>query len=100
MFKKSKASSSPDLFAGISQHLNAKKVKQLENKNGWHNCFYQEVTSRIDEAIFTPLYSGENGRPNSSIRILIGMLILKEGNNWTDEQLFESCNFESTLKSV
>ena len=93
MFKKSQTSSSPSLFAGISQHLNGRKIKQLEDSNAWHNCFYQEITSRIDENIFSPLYVSDNGRPNSSIRILVSMLILKAGNDWTDEQLFEACGF-------
>jgi len=93
MFKKSQASTSPSLFAGISQHLNGRKIKHLEDSNAWHNCFYQEITSQIDENIFSPLYVSDNGRPNSSIRILVGMLILKAGNDWTDEQLFEACNF-------
>lgn len=93
MFKKSQSSSSPSLFTGISQHLNGRKIKQLEDANAWHNCFYQEITNRIDENIFAPLYIENNGRPNSPVRILVGMLILKAGNDWTDEQLFESCNF-------
>ena len=93
MFKKSQPSSSPSLFTGISQHLNGRKIKQLEDTNAWHNCFYQEITSRIDENIFAPLYVSDNGRPNASVRILVGMLILKAGNDWTDEQLFESCSF-------
>ena len=93
MFKKSQRSSSPSLFTGISQHLNGRKIKQLEDTNAWHNCFYQEITSRIDENIFAPLYVEDNGRPNASVRILVGMLILKAGNDWTDEQLFESCSF-------
>lgn len=93
MFKKSKSSTNPSLFSGISQHLNGRKVKQLEDINAWHNCFYQEITSRIEENIFSPLYVEGNGRPNSSIRILVGMLILKDGNDWTDEQLFEACSF-------
>lgn len=93
MFKTSKTSSSPSLFAGISQHLNKKKLKQLEDARSWHNCFYQEITCCIEESIFSPLYVEDNGRPNAPIRILVGMLILKDGNDWTDEQLFESCNF-------
>lgn len=93
MFKKSKRSTSPSLFTGISQHLPARKVKKLEDATAWHNSFYREITSRINESIFSPLYVSDNGRPNASIRILVGMLILKEGNDWTDEQLFESCDY-------
>ena len=93
MYKKSKSSSTPSLFEGISQHVGSKKAKKLDDANEWHNLFYKEITSRIDEDIFSPLYEENNGRPNAPIRILVGMLILKEGNDWTDQQLFESCNF-------
>ena len=93
MFRKSKKSSVPNLFEGISQHLNARKVKQLEDTTAWHNSFYEEITSRIDESIFSPLFVSDNGRPNASLRILVGMMILKDGNDWTDDQLFESCSF-------
>ena len=93
MFKKSKSSSSINIFSGISQHMSKQKVKRLDNPKAWHNCFHKEITSRIDEDIFSPLYSKDNGRPNASIRILVAMLILKDGNDWTDEQLFEACNF-------
>lgn len=93
MFRRSQQSSTPNLFEGISQHLSTKKVKHLEDANAWHNSFYREITSRIDEDIFSPLYVSNDGRPNASIRILIGMLILKDGNDWTDEQLFESCDY-------
>lgn len=52
----------------------------------------------IDEEIFKPLYTTENdgyrvGRPNVSIRILVAMIILKEGIDCCDEQLYEHCRF-------
>jgi len=93
MYKKSLPSNPPSLFKGIAQHMSGKKLKQLEDSTGWHNCFFNEITSRIDEDIFKPLYVEDNGRPNFPIRILVGMLILKDGHDWTDEQLFEACSF-------
>lgn len=93
MFQESNQNSTPELFAGISQHLNNRKLKQLEDEQSWHNSFYKEITSRINESIFSPLFVKDNGRPNAPIRILVGMLILKDGNDWTDDQLFEACDF-------
>lgn len=93
MFKPSQAGTSPDLFSSYSQHLGKRKLNQLEDSTAWHNCFYQEITSRINERLFASMYDKGNGRPNASVRRLVAMLILKEGNDWTDEQLFESCNF-------
>jgi len=34
------------------------------------------------------------GAPNASIRILVAMLILKEGFGFSDEDLFEKCQFD------
>jgi len=93
MYKKSKLSTEPTLFSGLSQQVGSKKLSRLEDPKSWHNYFFQELTSKFDEDIFVPLYVENNGRPNASIRQLLGMLILKEGNDWTDEQLFEACNF-------
>ncbi len=93
MFKKSEASSNPDLFSNVNQHLGEKKINKLEDPKLWHNSFFNEIICRVDETIFAPMYCNGNGRPNSSIRRLVGMMILKEGQDWTDEQLFESSNF-------
>jgi IS5 family transposase len=65
----------------------------LESPDGWHNVFYHEVVSQIDEMMYSELYDQRMGRPNASVRILIGMMILKEGQGWSDEQLFEECRF-------
>lgn len=56
------------------------------------------MTSKIDEEIFKPLYTTEKGdnrvgRPNVPIRILVAMIILKEGVGCSDEQLCEYCRF-------
>lgn len=91
MFRKSK-NSQGDLFTGLSSHLSARKQKLLNAPSSWHKFFYEEVVSRIDEEVYAVLFS-ETGRPNASIRVLVGMMILKEGNGWSDEQLFEECRF-------
>lgn len=93
MFKKSH-SKPPNLFNGIMNVAGEKKYKKLYGQNQVHNIFYREVTSRIDESVFSVLYCLDNGRPNASIRQLVAMMVLKEGEGWTDEQLFSACNFD------
>lgn len=92
MFKKSAPSSQSELFSGILERVGDKKSRILEDSSEWHNVFYQQVTSQIDEAPFSILFS-TRGRPNAPIRRLIAMMILKEGHGWSDEQLFEQCQF-------
>lgn len=93
MFKKSSESTQANLFSGISQRVGEKKSNYIDNPNGWHNIFYTEITSRIDESPFIALYPGLTGRPNAPIRQLVAMMVLKEGENWTDHQLFESSRY-------
>lgn len=92
MFKPS-TNSQGDLFRDIASLLPARKQKLYDSANGWHNVFNREIISRIDERPYAVLYSEKMGRPNAPVRILIGMMILKEGNGWSDEQLFEECRF-------
>lgn len=92
MFTKSK-NSQGDLFIGMGSQLSSRKNSLLCDPTGWHQIFWKEVTSRIDESPYSALYNEKQGRPNSSVRVLIGMMILKEGNGWSDAQLFEESRF-------
>lgn len=92
MFKRT-VNSQGDIFKSISSQLSGRKQKMLESPDAWHNVFYQEIVSQIDEMMYSELYHQRMGRPNASVRILIGMMILKEGQGWSDEQLFEECRF-------
>lgn len=92
MFKKSIAPQI-DMFKDVSVHLSERKMAMLEDPCSWQNVFYREVTMRVDESVFEPLFS-KGGRPNASLRILLSMMVLKEGNGWSDKQLFGSCRFD------
>ena len=83
-----------DLFSSIISVLPKRKVALLEQGGCFHKVFHKEVVSRIDETLFKVLYSQDNGRLSASIRVMIGMMILKEGNGWSDEQLFDSSRFD------
>ena len=39
------------------------------------------------------MFSADEGAPNASIKILISMMILKEGEGYSDEKLYENCRF-------
>jgi len=92
MFKKSRARRAPELFSGIVSNLGERKLKILEGSNEWQNIFFREITSSIEESLFSDLYA-DIGRPNVPVRQLVGMLILKEGHGWSDERLFSECLF-------
>lgn len=93
MFKKSKNNEQGNLFSSVSNNFSKRKLSVLEDYNSWHNVFNRELTSRIDEGVFSELYSKQYGRPNASIRVLIGMLVLKDGYGWSDAELYDNCRF-------
>ncbi len=93
MFRRSAPSSQPDLFSSFESHFKGSKQDQLNDPAAWHNLFYQHITSKVDEDVFSVLFDPNIGRPNASIRHLVSMMILKEGFGWSDAQLFEQCRF-------
>ena len=93
MYKRSASCSQPDLFSGFESHFKRRKQDQLNDPKSWHNLFYQHVTSKIDEDVFSVLFDAEIGRPNAPVRQVLPMMIMKEGFGWSDAQLFEHCRF-------
>ena len=98
MFRASPNSSQIDLFSNVEQFLRERDQEKLNDANAWHNVFLAQVTNRIPEERFARLFDDETGRPNAPIRVLVAMLILKEGCGWSDEQLFESVHFNLLVR--
>ena len=98
MFKKSCTNKQFGLFDSPSGLMCDRESREYDNPSAWHNKFYREVTCNIDEEVFRPLFAKEredrkDGRPTTSIRILVAMSILKEGSGCSDEALYENCRF-------
>lgn len=100
MFKKSVENQQLDMFSSPGEHLRGSKMNYYLKNDSWHNLFRNQVVMRIDESIFSVLFCDDNGAPNVSIRVLIGMMILKEAHGWSDQQLFESSNFNILTRSA
>ena len=63
-------------------------------KKSWAGLFYEHVFCQIDEKLFAPLYSSDNGRPNFPINILVALEIIKHLKNFVDEVLFDAFAFD------
>ncbi len=100
MFKTTHRDTQIDLFGNVPLQLRGKAKKYYENEKSWHNQFYNQIVSRIDESLFTPLFSDRMGAPNASASTMVGMMILKEGMGWSDKQLFEQCNFNLLVRKA
>ena len=100
MFKKSDTHRQLDVFSSPTEYFRDSKKKKYLNNDSWHNQFRNHVVMRVDESIFSVLYTEGQGAPNASIRVLVGMMILKEGQGWSDEQLFENCEYNLLIRSA
>ena len=98
MFRASPNCSQIDLFSNVEQFLRERDQEKLNDPNAWHNVFLDQVTNRIPEERFAGLFDDGTGRPNAPIRVLVAMLILKEGFGWSDEQLFEAIHFNLLVR--
>ena len=98
MFRASSNRSQNDAFSNVEHFLRRRDQKKLNDSNAWYNIFLEQVTKRIPEERFSVLFDDETGRPNASIRLLVAMLILKEGFGWSDEELFEAVHFNLLVR--
>lgn len=71
--------------------------KMLEND--WPNDFREKILPYINEHRFAVLYSqNQASRPNSPVNVIIGLLILKEVFQLTDEELIGSLYFDTRFQ--
>jgi hypothetical protein len=100
MFKKTSKSPQLDVFGNISSLLDENSLKQYNEDRNWHNQFREQIVMHINEESYCVLFSDKMGAPNSSIRILVSMMILKEAFGWSDSQLFEQSRFNLLVRSA
>jgi len=100
MFRKTKTASQLNLFTSTQSQLSGKAQRIYEDSNEWHNQFRERILEQIDELLFSPLYTEDFGAPNSSIRVLVCMMILKEAFGCSDSFLFDNCMFHALFRSA
>jgi hypothetical protein len=93
MFKESDKNLQLDMFSSPAGMLQGSSLNDYLKNDSWHNIFRGHVVMRVNKDIFKVFYSSDNGSSNTSIRVLVGIMILKEGQRWSDEQFFEQCRF-------
>jgi len=76
-----------------SELLPDDKRKRLEGTWAWQ--FQREALPLIDEAQFRELYCADNGRPNKPVRTIVGVLVLKEMFDLTDEQALGEVDYDA-----
>lgn len=69
-----------------------------ELEASWAGIFYRDVFARINEEVFSVLYSDKYSRPNVPINLLVGLEILKAGRGWSDEEMYEHFHFDIQVR--
>jgi len=100
MFRKTAETVQLNAFTSPGSLFSGNARKFYEDKTAWHNLFRQQVTMRINESFFSPLYCANNGTPNAPIRVLVAMMVLKEAQGISDEKLFEDCRYNMLIRSA
>jgi len=83
------------MFTAVDQ-LPETARKLLEKS--WAKTFYDEYFCKIDEKVFSVLYSDKNSRPNTPVNILVGFETLKSGFGWSDEELYNHFLFDLQVR--
>ena len=63
-------------------------------EKSWASPFNKYIFSKVNEERFQILYSTEVSRPNTPVNVLVGLLILKENFQLSDEDLIGSLHFD------
>jgi hypothetical protein len=74
------------MFSSVNS-VPKKLLGRLEDS--WAGTFYREIFGRIEEKLFAILFSDKASRPNTPINVLIGLIILKAGFGWSDEEMYD-----------
>ena len=95
MFVANKKHHQKALFSSVTM-LPEKQLKRL--KESWAGTFYEEVFCRLEEQTFAILYSDKKSRPNVPVNVLVGLEILKDGNGWTDAEMYEHFSYNVQVR--
>ena len=68
-----------------------RKARLLERS--WAEVFHLRALPLIDEARFAHLYCEDNGRPNRAVQTVLGVHLLKEMFDLTDQEALEQLEF-------
>jgi hypothetical protein len=84
-------------FGSLSVLLSPEKVARLENKH-WAGGFRRKALPVLvaNEETFRPLFCEGNGRPNKPVATTLGVLILKEMYDLTDETALDHFAFDTS----
>ena len=100
MFQESETTKQTDMWKDPRLEMGNRTRDIFDDREGWHHRFRREVTNRVNEDIFKPLFSADKGAPNAPIRMLVAMMAVKEGLGISDAHLYEEARFNALTRSA
>ena len=88
MFKGTDKNTQLDMFFAPHSMPSGRSLTLYQEKSSWHNVFRKDILMGLNESLFEGLFCKDNGTPNSSIRVLVCMMALKEMQGLSDSQLY------------
>lgn len=81
----------------MSVLLSPEKIARLEKKH-WAGGFRRKALPVLltNEETFRPLFCEDNGRPNKPVAVTLGVIILKEMFDLTDEAALDNFEFNAS----
>lgn len=77
------------------------RIEDMPQKHkSWSDQFYENITTCINEGVFGEVTENANLSANNAIRVLVGMLILKEAFDYSDLELFNKLNTDSDIQNA
>jgi len=95
MFQENDAHLQQPLFSTLDE-LPPELKEQLEES--WAGVFYHTFFRQIDETLFADLYADVDSRPNVPVNVLVGLEVLKAGNGWTDQEMYEAFCYDLQVR--
>ncbi|MCK6458166.1 MAG: transposase, partial [Phycisphaerae bacterium] len=69
------------------------KDKAARLAKSWAEPFRTRVLPLIDEEVFRDAFAADSGRPNTSIRLLVGLHLLRDWHDLTDAEVAEQLEY-------
>ncbi len=91
MFKKNRRSQQPLLISDIND-LPGRSLEHL--KGFWADTFRREVFLRIPKECIAVLYDQDPSQPNVPVNVLVGLEIINEQLDLSDEKVYECFLFD------
>ena len=88
MFRKT----SPQTTLFESQFL-VSPTKAARLAKSWAEPFRCRILPPVDEEAFRSAFCEDNGRPNTSIRLLVGLHLLRDWHDMTDSEVVEQLEY-------